>query len=205
MRAPLLPITIAFLLGIWLAALVPCSLAGLMGLGLVSACIVCQRWLKRRWRWAALLALWLCLGALRLDVWRSHPAMRLAARLTEQPQPVRLHGIIRDDPVDFFGPHGRNGQTCILEVLHRRAETTWEPLSGRLRATIPFGMRRLLYGDEALIDGQWSAVPAVSNSGQYDWAAALARQRITGLLQVKPTDPVNRRITIFLRSVEEPR
>jgi competence protein ComEC len=70
------------------------------------------------------------------------------------------------------------------EIVGRR----WQPITGRLRATVYAPKELLRYGDEVVVEGQWSRVPAAGNPGQYDWQAALARKRIHGLLRVRPFD-----------------
>ena len=148
----------------------------------------------------ALLLLWACLGAVRMAVWERHPDMRLEEILSEEPQAVQLHGLVVDDPVEFFEPseaeadaeadgHKREGrQICVLALRHLRTERGWRLIAGRVRMTIIQPREPLRYGNELVVEGQWSRVPAPGNPGQYDWQAALARKRIHGLLRVRPYD-----------------
>jgi len=79
-------------------------------------------------------------------------------------------------------------QVCVVELRHREIPQGWQPLSGRVRTTILSPRALVRYGDEILVEGLWSRVPAPGNPGQYDWQATLARKRIHGLLRVRPYD-----------------
>ncbi|MBI4003912.1 MAG: DNA internalization-related competence protein ComEC/Rec2 [Candidatus Omnitrophica bacterium] len=188
MNAPLVPITIAFLAGIlcgaqgWNATL-PLT-AGALG-----SAMALRRTVAPRPALLAMLLLWAALGWLRMSVWVSHPFTQLERRLSDAPKPVRLHGIVRDDPVEPFAPSDAAfRQTCVLELLHADDGAGWEPVTGRLHAMFQFPKVPVAYGDEVLIEGQWSRVPMPGNPGQYDWHAALWRQRIFGLFRLGPAD-----------------
>ncbi|OGX29291.1 MAG: DNA internalization-related competence protein ComEC/Rec2 [Omnitrophica WOR_2 bacterium RIFCSPHIGHO2_02_FULL_67_20] len=115
---------------------------------------------------------------------------------------MQLHGVVVDDPVELFEPGeaystedveariGPDRQVCVVALRHRKASQDWQPIAGRVRATIHSPRQLVRYGDEVVVEGQWSRVPAPGNPGQYDWQAALARKRIHGLLRVRPFDGV---------------
>ncbi len=148
----------------------------------------------------ALLLLWGGLGALRLAVWERHPDTQLNEVLSDDPQPVKLHGLVVDDPTELFEPSdaqtgeeseallGPDRQVCVVALRHRRTGQGWQPVTGRVRVAIHAPEQRLRYGDEVLVEGEWFKVPAPGNPGQYDWQAALARKRIHGLLRVRSFD-----------------
>ncbi len=188
--APLVPVALAFSLGILAAVSIPCGGHALLGLGIAGGSFaLCGRH-RRGTALAGLLALWACLGAVRFLAWQTHPDAGLSTYLTDDPQPVQLHGTVADDPADIFGPHEADGQAVLLTLLHVRTVAGWRSIHGRVRATFHAPKARVAYGDEILVEGSWSRVPAPSNPGQYDWNAALARQRIGGLLRVKSYDAV---------------
>jgi len=83
---------------------------------------------------------------------------------------------------------GPDRQVCVVELRHRETGDSWQPIDGRVRATMSAPRERVRYGDELLVEGQWARVPAPGNPGQYDWQAALARKRIHGLLRVRAFD-----------------
>jgi len=181
MQAPLVPVTLVFLLGILLGEYAAPHSLGVELAGLVSALAVLGGRRRAKTRRAALLALWLCLGALRMAAWQAHPEVRLRDRLRDEPQAVQVHGVIVDDPTPHF--------TCTLALRHRRDSEGWVPIRGKVWMT--WGQTRGLtptYGDEIVTEGTWSRVPPPGNPGQYDWQAALARKRIHGLLRVRAFD-----------------
>jgi len=186
MQAPLVPVTVAFLIGIVAGTVLPLPGLGIAACGMLGA--IAALWHRhRRWRaMPALLLLWCSLGMLRVHVWRSHPEAQLPAALPAEPQPVRVHGIVISDPVGPFDPSEPEPQVCVIRLRHVRTTDGWEPLAGQVRAAFHDPRVPLAYGDEVLVEGEWSRVPSSGNPGQYDWRAALARQRIYGLLRVRP-------------------
>ena len=84
MQVPLVPITLAFLLGLVLATGLAPHPVGLAGAGLLSAGVVCLGRRRAKTRTLAVFALWLCLGALRMAAWQAHLEVRLRdAKLRE--------------------------------------------------------------------------------------------------------------------------
>ena len=191
MRAPLVPVTIAFILGVLAAAGVPCPLPVVLSIGALSAAAACRWRRDRRRSTPVMLLLWACLGVVRMAAWSAHSENRLAAHLPDEPQAVRLHALVVDDPVGVFDPDEPSRAVCVLRLLHTRAgDGSWRPLAGRLRARLQQPEVTPAYGDEVVVDGEWCRVPSPGNPGEYDWRAALARQRIHGLLRVRPFDGV---------------
>jgi competence protein ComEC len=195
MSAPLVPITIAFLTGILVGTSSWFPIWILMVVGVVSACVALWWWRHAQSGAIALLLLWTCLGLLRMQAWALHPEGRLEARLSEEPQAVRLHGVVVDDPAGLFEPGEPERQAFVLSLSHANTRGEWELCRGRVRATIEeirplTGSDLLRYGDELLVEGEWSRVPSPGNPGQYDWRASLARQHIHGLVRIRPFDGV---------------
>lgn len=190
MRAPCVPIAFAFLLGVLIAVHLPCALLLVISGSILSLALIIPKALRRHIVVPSLLGLWVCCGMLRLIVWQAHPTERLQAILSDAPQLVRLHGIVRDDPVELFNREALDLETCVLDLRHVEIDGGWRPIAGRVRATIQQPSVPLAYGDEALIEGRWSRVPSPGNPGQYDWRAALARQHIHGLLRIVPAHRV---------------
>jgi len=195
MSAPFVPVTIAFLFGILLGPFRWSAPLGLV-VGALSAALAIRRGTRERWSSVAVVVLWLCLGMLRMALWHSHPSARLATALSDEPKKVRLHGVVRDDPVQPFDPNDLESggtsrrarpvsATCVVELLHAASGSVWRPARGRVRATVEDPRVHLAYGDELLAEGTWSRVPSPGNPGQYDWREALARQQIHGLFRAK--------------------
>ena len=202
-RAPLVPITLTFLLGILLGMAPAMPFLTLVVWGLISVALAWVCFSDKRSGLLALLILWLCVGMLRAYVWRMHPAAALESIIPVEPQPVRLHGILLDDPIEPFAPrepmgdeadrqpHQREpGLTVVLDVDHARMDGTWRLLLGRICVHIQGDAPEVRYGDELLVEGQWLRIPAAGNPGQYDWRSALHRKRVYGLLQVAPHDGI---------------
>ncbi|MDP3704219.1 MAG: ComEC/Rec2 family competence protein, partial [Candidatus Omnitrophota bacterium] len=190
MSAPLVPITIALLVGIL------CGASGFgpwpgVAVGLLGAGLAVRQAKAPRIAMIGVLLLWGSVGWLRLSLWHAHPSAALEQQLPEEPQPVRLHGVVRDDPVELFEPNEPQvRQTCVIELRHILRAGAWEPVSGRLRAMLQSPRTRVSYGDELLVEGVWHRVPAPGNPGQYDWRASLARSHIHGLFRARPADGI---------------
>ena len=200
MQAPLVPVTVAFLLGILLGESAQPHPAGLVLAGALSGGVILWGRRGAKAKVLALLLLWGCLGALRMTLWHMHPDAQLKEVLQDEPQPAMLHGLVVDDPVELFEPGDAHAagegeapvdpdrQVCVLALRHRETAHGWQPVDGRVRTTVHSPRELLRHGDEIVVEGQWSRVPAPGNPGQYDWQAALARKRIHGLLRVRPYD-----------------
>jgi competence protein ComEC len=105
--APLVPVTVAFLLGLLLGACVVLHPLALGVAGLLSAWAALWGRRQAKARVGAVLLLWLSLGALRLLVWEAHPSSRLTAILPEEPQRVQIHGVVVEEPVVRIEAYGR--------------------------------------------------------------------------------------------------
>ena len=184
MIPPLAPIALSFLAGTLLVWFLPVVPAGVLGMGLVygAGSLV---WGKRpRLGFVALALLWLCVGVLRTTAWQYQPVHHVARLVAEEPAPVLIHGVVVEDPVEFFSPNEPERLVCVLDARHVRTQDDWRVTTGLIRARLYNPRFALAYGDEVLLEGTWSQVPGPSNPGQYDWRAALARQRIHALLSV---------------------
>ena len=188
--APLVPITLAFLLGILLGTFVPGILLVLVLLGMTGAGVGLLTRDRARTASIALVTLWICLGMLRVELWQHHPDQQLQSILPAEPQPVRLHGVVYEDPTQPFDPDDEPSQRCLIILQHVQGAQGWVPIRGRVQAILHRHAVELAYGDEILVEGEWMRVPPPGNPGQYNWRAALARQRIHGLLRVHAFDGV---------------
>ncbi|MBI2104282.1 MAG: DNA internalization-related competence protein ComEC/Rec2 [Candidatus Omnitrophica bacterium] len=189
MRAPLVPVTVAFLLGVLLATGLAPHPAGLALAGVLSAWLVCRGRRRAKTRVLALFALWLCLGALRMAAWQSHPDARLPGLLSDEPKAIQVHGVALSDGA-ITAAERRRGQRCVLSLRHARLGGHWRPLRGRVLMQLAAGAFPVSYGDDLIVEGTWSRVPSRGNPGQYDWRSALARKRIHGLVRVRSFDGV---------------
>lgn len=199
MRAPLVPVTLAFLVGVLVGSAMPSALGVLIGAAVLPSLIALTPVIRRaahphselltpNSQLVVLLLLWMAVGMLRVALWETHPEAQLGTVVPEEPQPVRLHGVVISDPVQPFDPAEPEPEVCVVRLWHVRAEQEvgWQPMAGRVRVSRIDPLVPLLYGDEVVIEGEWSRVPSPGNPGQYDWRASLARQQIHGRVRAKP-------------------
>ena len=132
----------------------------------------------------AVLLLWASLGALRHLTWIHHPAHHVVHTVPSDRQPVVVHGVVVEDPVELFNPPEPERVVCVIEARHIQTHDGWKPVTGRIRARLLNPRFALAHGDEVLVEGQWSRVPGPGNPGQFDWRSALAREGIHALLSV---------------------
>ena len=188
MNAPLVCVTIAFMVGILIGTSMSWVGWVLIGCAVITAAFVFFKRAYRSWALMVLWFIWIGLGMLRVMLWYAHPAERLLEQLPIEQEQVRLHGIIWDDPTEIFSPDEALMQRCAIDVRHIKAGDGWHKQTGRVLATFHDKDKRVLYGDEVIVEGEWLRVPKPGNLGQYDWRASLARLRIHGLLRVRPFD-----------------
>ncbi len=185
MRAPLVPITLAFIGGILLGMPQRLPLAALAAAGGCAAAAAIA-WRRRpRAGLAALLALWAVLGCLRAQREPARPAGEGQART------VALHGIIADQPSLIRGARGWSAHAATIAVRHVREGPSWRPASGRVRALLDRrGSPPPAYGDELLLEGRRMPPRGPGNPGEYDRPQALARRGIGATVRVRASDAV---------------
>lgn len=183
---PLVPVVLAFMAGIWLAeALSPYAMALVWSVGLLSG-LISLRWRHARAGFLALLLVWGCLGTLRMTIWHQRPDAHVSKLVTDEPQVIRLHGVVVEDPVELLSPNEPERQAVVVQSRHAQRQGRWHPITGLLRVRLNAHPVQLSYGDEVLLEGRWSSVQGPGNPGQFDWRAMLARQGIEALVAVEP-------------------
>lgn len=185
MRAPLVPVVLAFLLGVVVSASIVLPVGAVMAAAAVSALVGLCAIRRPRIGLLAVFLLWTSLGALRHLTWLYHPSSHVVHAVPADPAPVVLHGVVVEDPVETFSPNEPERLVCVLDARHVRTREGWRPAAGLIRARVRAPRFAAAYGDEVLVEGRWSRVPGPSNPGQFDWRAALARQDIHALLSVE--------------------
>jgi len=183
---PLIPPTLAFLLGILVVSWASPAWTVLLILGGVSILIGLLGCRSCRLSVPALVILWTCVGTARALHWSCQPADHIRHLAAVEPTPAAVHGVVVDDPTESFGPNESERQVCVVAVRHVRIDQQWKSAHGLIRARVRDPRQRLAYGDEVLLEGRWSTVRPPGNPGQYDWRAALSRQQIHALLAVEP-------------------
>jgi len=190
LRSPLVPICLAFLLGLLLAPLRPVPLVWSSGLALVGVGMaVVGRRRPRLAQWSLLLAVTL-VGMARWTLGEHQPPHQLATWTAETPRVVRVQGIVTSDPVETMTSFGEPMTTALLDVQALRDDGTWQPTTGRLRITWMQPTQSLAYGDALLIEGALTRPRTPGNPGTFDLATSWARQGVHARLRVRPHDGV---------------
>ncbi len=212
-RAPLVPAVLAVTAGVvadrFLVVSLPASLAAALA-GLV-AWFVTRAGPQRGLPLAYLALAGAALGAAHHHTRvRICPADDLGNLAREDPQLVRLRGVIDEEPTIVWRVRGDPlqsfaGPDPTFAVL--RAEATflneaWHPVSGRARLVVGEHLEGLHIGDEVEVVGWLEAPSGPANPGGADPAAQLRDQRIRAVVRVRQTpDAVTRLAERWPRSV----
>lgn len=183
MRAPLVPVTLACLVGVVCRMSTALPIAPVVALAGYGTAMACWRRLHPHLRAVGLLVVWACVGALRMDAWVRAPEAGLRASLPATSAAVRLHGLVDSDPDEQDRDDGR--MVAVVRVWHADRGRGWEPLAGWVRAALDAPRTPLRYGDEVLIEGAWEQTPSPEAADDAS-AALLARRRIAGFLRAQP-------------------
>jgi len=195
MIAPFVLIAVAMAGGIAAASCLPAASALAVGLatgigGLAS--LMLWRASGHKIPLVALGVLAASIGWLRAIGDARPPPDHIVRALSADPAPIVIHGIVDSDPTELFSPHESVRQVCVVSLRHGRWQGRWQPVTGALRVRLHDPRLELAYGDEVLLEGRASTVQAPGNPGQYDWRAALARDHLEGLMDVKPYEAIVR-------------
>jgi competence protein ComEC len=177
MATPLIPFTIAWLIGIWLASRVdvPSIALGLAaGLAVVGA-ILWRRVLGLRW--AFILALAAMLGALRYNLARPHFDQTSLASYNDQQKSVIVEGIVVSEP------DRRDAYTNLrVEADHLLIPNVADGITRTVKGLVlvqapPFTDFR--YGDRIRAEGK---AQTPTNTGDFDYREYLARQDVYSIM-----------------------
>jgi competence protein ComEC len=122
---------------------------------------------------------------------------------TEEPRPVKLRGVIAEEPIREIQPKQDVLQSfprsepshSVLEVTHLHDRRRWQEVSGRARLTFfatppdALGKRPLVLhvGDEVEVVGRLVKPLPPANPGEFDYASYLRDQHIRALVVVRKT------------------
>jgi len=173
MATPLVPFTISWLIGIWLAsriALPMVALGFVAGMALLGVIL----WRRARGpRWIFILALAVMLGALRYNLTQPHFDQTTLATYNDQPGSVIVEGVIigEPDPRDQY-------TNLRVEVDHLLISNLSDGVTRTVRGLVliqapPFTDFR--YGDRIRAEGTRS-VQTPTDTGEFDYREYLARQ-----------------------------
>ncbi len=183
-RRPLVPLTLAFLLGIvaaeWWAP--PLVLPALAGTGLTAAVALLLRRGAAREAWGALLGVFALLGILHQGVAQRVPPNSIT-RLPEAAlaQFVVVDGVVAGPPERLPPVGQRPGARLrlLLDVTALRAPEGWVPAVGRIRITVYEPRGQFRYGDRVRGPLRLRQPRGYLNPGAFDPARFLRAQGIT--------------------------
>jgi competence protein ComEC len=227
---PLVPVGVAVVCGVLLDHLLMLSLVqwlGVAGMLLAAWCAIivsglaAGAWPAQRLTWASSVCL-LCAvcamgGAWRHLYWNVYPADDIGGWADRQPRPVRVRGILTEEPLVIpareFDPLRTRpqGTRTIAQIAARRIELAdgWRPVSGLANLMVDGGLAGLHAGDRVEILGDLSQPMPASNPGEFDFADRLRARRTRALLwcdspsTVGPCSelPIERSLSAFIRGV----
>jgi competence protein ComEC len=177
MATPLIPITVAWLIGIWLASHVALpTLAFDVAAGVALLGVILWRHAPRS-RWAFILALAAMLGALRYNLAQPHFDQSSLATYNDQAKPVIVEGIIVGEP------DVRDTYTNLrVEADHLLISNLPDGITRTVRGLVlvqapPFTDYR--YGDQIRAEGKLQTPTSTSD---FDYREYLARQDVYSLM-----------------------
>jgi competence protein ComEC len=174
MTTPLIPFTIAWLIGIWLASRVAVpSIALSVAVGVATVGIILA-WRAPKPRWMFILALAATLGALRYDLTQPHFDQSTLAMYNDQASPVIVEGVVISEP------DARDKYTN-LRVEADRLIVTDQPtrtVKGLVLVQAP-PFTDFSYGDRIRAKGK---LETPAGTGDFDYREYLARQDVYSIM-----------------------
>ncbi len=121
------------------------------------------------------------------------PPFHIRNFLEEEPSEVVVKGVISNDPCKKEDGYGGFYCSYLFKLDKVRKSGVWQKvslkgwlrLSGTAMVTVSGAAAEYEYGDELIMKGKISSVPGPTNSGQFDYARYLARQKIYAVFKVK--------------------
>ena len=171
---PLIPITLAWLIGIWCASRIMLPSVALGFAAVVTIVGIILAWRAPKSRWIFILTLAVILGALRFNIAQSHFDQTTLATYNDQPQPVIVEGVVISEP-DVRDAY------INLRVEADRLIITDQPtrtLKGLVLVQAP-AFSDFRYGDRLRAEGK---LQTPTNTGEFDYREYLARQEVYSLM-----------------------
>ena len=124
-----------------------------------------------------------------------YPADDIGNYATAEPRPVRLQGVLVEEPVISWQPPQSPLQSiarvdptqATLRVHFLKQEDAWIPVSGRARLIVSGHLQGFHIGDEMEVVGRLTAPHGPANPGEPDYASFLRDQRIRAQVAVLKT------------------
>jgi len=196
-RAPLVPVALAVTGGLIADRYGSLPAESGWAMGLVSLVI----WVIARYRHAISAVAWLWAAAAGLALAHHHDHRHsfatndISTFATDSPMPVRLRGVLADEPVIARAPRPnplvveRRSEvtSAVLDVTGIETRAGWSGASGRARLAIEGSVRDLHAGDRVEVVGRLSLPQRPSNPGERDYRSQLLDQGITATVRSEST------------------
>lgn len=211
-RAPLVPVALAATAGIVLDRYTP--VPPLVSLVALAGCLIAWAVTRNSQRpglpLCYLAAAVVAVGAAYHHAYREiYPSDDIGYFAPAEPQPVRLRGVLAEEPVVSWQPASdplrsmpRTDPTLsVLRVQEVLMADEWLPVSGRARLVVAGYLDGFHVGDEVEVVGRWRAPRGPANPGEFDYENHLRDQRVRAVVIVrKTTDGVTRLTTGWVGS-----
>ena len=177
MATPLVPFTISWLIGIWLASRIMLPAVALGVAAFVAIAGIILTWRAPRPRWLFVLALAAILGGLRFNLAQPHFDASTLATYNDQLKSVIVEGVIVSEP------DVRDTYTNLrVEADHLLISTLSEGVTQTVRGLVlvqapPF--TDYAYGDRVRVEGKRQTP---TNAGEFDYREYLARQDVYSIM-----------------------
>jgi competence protein ComEC len=177
MATPLIPFTIAWLIGIWIASRIVLPTLALGVATIVAVVGTVLTWRASRPRWIFILTLAAILGALRYNLAQPRFDSTSLATYNDQQKTVAVEGIVVAEP------DTRDAYTNLrVEANHLFISNLSEGVTRTVRGLVlvqapPFTDFR--YGDRVRTEGK---LQTPTNTGEFDYQEYLARQGVYSIM-----------------------
>jgi competence protein ComEC len=174
---PLVPFTLAWLLGIWLASRIALPMLAL-GVATIAAVVgIILSWRAPKPRWAFVLALATMLGGLRYNLAQPHFDQFSLATYNDQQKSVSVEGVIVGEP-DIRDAYTNLRVEASHFLISNLSEDVTRTVCGLVLIQAPpfTGFR---YGDRIRVEGK---LQTPTNTGDFDYREYLARQDVYSIM-----------------------
>jgi competence protein ComEC len=112
-----------------------------------------------------------------------------------EPQPVRLRGVIAEEPEIQWHPAydplrsfaASDTTHAVIRVSQMMGAEDWYSVSGRAQMVVAGPMREYHVGDEVEVDGRLIAPEGPANPGELDFASCLRDRHVRAIVHVRRT------------------
>ena len=174
MAIPLIPVTLAWLIGIWLASHIVASSIALGVATIAAVASIILTWRAPKPRWILILALAALLGALRYNVAQPRFDQTSLVTYNDRQQPVIVEGVVVADPDVRDKYTNLRVQVDKLSITDQPTRT----VKGLVLVQAPL-FSDFRYGDRIRAEGK---LQTPTNFDDFDYREYLARQDVYSIM-----------------------